>query len=120
MVESIAFQGQFFQPLQEITGNKEVAEYRGLIESMEKIISVTGMDLAFAEVQIEKKKLENLEAGKSSDLKVSAVARLTRTAITAYRCAILKVLSGRSFRELSVTIAESLLLQRFCVLDNFN
>lgn len=120
MVESIAFQGQFFQPLQEITGNKEVAEYRGLIESMEKIISVTGMDLAFAEVQIEKKRLENLEAGKYSDLKASAVARLTRTAITAYRCAILKVLSGRSFRELSVTIAESLLLQRFCVLDNFN
>ena len=38
----------------------------------------------------------------------------------ALQCAVLKLLSGRSFRKLSVLIAESLLLQWFCRFDNFN
>jgi len=119
-MDNVALQCAFFQPLQEIHGNKEYAEYRGMVESMDKIICATGMDLAFANPVIENRRLENLDSPNGKGLKASQIAKLTRTAVTAYRCAVLKLLTGRSFRELSVLIAESLLLQWFCRLDNFN
>ena len=78
------------------------------------------MDLRFAGSFIEKRRLEKLETKKGDVLKSSEIAKLTKTAVTAYRCAVLKILSGKSFRELSVLIAESLLLQQFCNVDNFN
>jgi hypothetical protein len=119
-MDNVAFQCAFFQPLQEIHGNKEYAEYRGMVESMDKIICATGLDLAFADSVVEKRRLEILASPNGKKLKASQIAKLTRTAVTAYRCAVLKLLTGRSFRELSVLIAESLLLQWFCRLDNFN
>jgi len=119
-MDNISFQCAFFQPLQEIHGNKEYAEYRGMIESMDKIICAARLDLAFADSVVEKRRLELLSSPNGKKLKASQIAKLTRTAVTAYRCAIIKLLTGQSFRELSVFIAESLLLQWFCRLDNFN
>jgi len=119
-MDNVAFQRMFFQPLQEIHGNKEYAEYLAMVQSMDKIICAAGMDLAFVNSVVDKKRLEHLASPKGKRLKATQIAKLTRTAVTAYRCAVLKLLSGRSFRELSVLIAESLLLQWFCRLDNFN
>ncbi len=119
-MDNVALQCVFFQPLQEIHGNKEYAEYLEMVESMDKIICATGMDLAFGKSVVAKNRLENIASPKGKKLKASQIAKLTRTAVTAYRCAVLKLLTGRSFRELSVLIAESLLLQWFCRLDNFN
>jgi len=115
-MDNVAFQCEFFQPLQEIRGNKEYADYLEMVRSIDKIICASGMDLAFGNSLVERKRASQ----KGKKLKASQIAKLTRTGVTAYRCAVLKVLTGRSFRELSVLIAESLLLQWFCRLDNFD
>lgn len=119
-MENVAFQDGFFQPLQEIRGNKEYAEYRGMIETMDKIICATGMDLAFASSLIEEKRAERLASSNEKELTAAQREKITRAAVTAYRVSVLKILLDTSFREMSVLLGESLLLQWFCRLDNFN
>ena len=114
MKNTIAYQSELSYPGVEIKNHKDYSEYCNLIERIDKLLKLTNMDLHFADEYISKALKKNLESGDKA-LSPKQVQRMTRTAIQAYRCTLLGILIGRSYREQSILIAESLLLQRFCM-----
>jgi hypothetical protein len=58
---------------------------------------------------------KNFESG-GKILSPKQIQRTTHIAIQAYRCTLSGILLGKSYREQSIFIAESFLLQRFCLI----
>lgn len=114
MREIIAFQEELSYPSFEIKNHKDYFEYCRLVERIDEILKLTNMDLHFADEYIAKTLTEALDSGKKPP-STDQITRMIRTAIQAYRCTLLGVLLGKSYREQSILIAESLLLQRFCM-----
>ncbi len=73
------------------------------------------MDLDFAEHYV-----NMVSESSSKDLTSKQVKKYSEYGITALRCMIIKNLTGLGFRELSVRLAESTLLQWFCNLENID
>ena len=106
---TIAFQGFLSLRLPKIINNKDYHEYEALLNRIDEILRLTGMDLEFASHYV-----SNFRNGNVIVLKASQLKRYTEYAITGLRCIILKYLLGSDFRELSVRLAESSLLRLFC------
>jgi hypothetical protein len=114
MNNTIAFQEELSYPGFKIKHHKDYFEYCSLVERIDEILKLTKMDLHFADEYINKA----LKAALESDGKIifpKQITRMTQTAIQAYRCTLLGILLGKSYREQSILIAESFLLQRFCM-----
>ena len=114
MTDIIAFQEELSYPIFEIKNHKDYFEYCRLVERIDKILKLTKMDLHFADEYIDKALKKALESGEKK-ISPKQITRMTRTAVQAYRCTLLGILIGKSYREQSILIAESLLLQRFCM-----
>ena len=108
---TIAHQEELSYPGFKIKNHKDYFEYRNLIERIDELLKITGMDLHFAEEHI---RLILKEANGQS-LSPKQIQKKIEIAIQAYRCSLLGVLTGKSYREQSILIAESPLLQRFCM-----
>ena len=106
-VETILFQGELNYELPEISNHKDYSNYRSLIERIDEIIKISGLDLSFAREQLDKMNVKL--SGKQSK-------KIVSHAIKAYRCTLCKILLGKSYRELSIMLADSTLLQRFCTI----
>jgi hypothetical protein len=74
------------------------------------------MDLHFADAYVSKVLKKKAKTGDEKKLSPKQIQKITQTAIQAYRCTLLGILIGKSYREQSILIAESFLLQRFCML----
>ena len=114
MNNTIAYQAELSYPSFEIKNHKEYNEYRNLIERIDQLLKITNMDLHFAEEYISKAAEKKLESN-GKELSPKEVQKRIRTAVQAYRCTLIGVLLGKSYREQSILIGESLLLQRFCM-----
>ena len=53
-VETIPFQGELSYELPEISNHKDYSNYRSLIERIDGIIKISGLDLSFARAQLDK------------------------------------------------------------------
>ncbi len=115
MKNTIAFQPELSYPSFEIKNHKDYFEYRNLIERIDELLKLSNMDLHFADAYVSKVLKEKEEAGDEKELSPKQIHKITQTAIQAYRCTLLGILVGKSYREQSILIAESLLLQRFCM-----
>jgi hypothetical protein len=109
MENTIAFQGFLSPRLPEIINNKDYREYEALLNRIDEILRLSGMDLEFAAHYV-----SSLTNGNKIELKAKQLKRYTEYAIIGLRCMILKQLLGSDFRELSVRLAESNLLRWFC------
>ena len=107
----IAHQEEFSYPGLEIKNHKDYFEYRALIERIDELLKITGIDLHFADEYI---RLVSKETDGRS-ISPKQIQKKVETAIQAYRCTLLGVLTGKSYREQSILIAESPLFQRFCM-----
>ena len=114
MKNNIAYQAELSYPVFEIKNHKDYFEYCKLVERIDELLKLTGMDLHFADEYVSRASACNSESG-GSTVSPKQVRRMTQTAIQAYRCTLLGILIGKSYREQSILIAESLLLQRFCM-----
>jgi hypothetical protein len=115
-IENIALQTELSYPIPEIPDHKEYFEYRCLLERIDEILKQSGLDLEFAADHLEKVISQREEDGKTKELSGKQIDRLTRYAVQAYRCTMTGILLDRSYRELSVILAESHLLQKFCTI----
>lgn len=106
----IAYQAELSYPGFEIKNHKDYFEYRTLIERIDELLKLTNMDLHFANKYVDSK-LKELERKIPTP---KQVPKMIQTAVQAYRCTLLGILIGKSYREESILIAESPLLQRFC------
>lgn len=112
---TISFQRELSLNIPKVVNNKDYQIYKALLTRINEILCFTGMDLDFAEKYVSMISQESSKALTSKQIK-----RYSRYGITALRCMIIKDLTGLGFRELSVRLAESTLLQWFCNLENID
>jgi hypothetical protein len=115
MKYTIAYQAELSYPSFEIKNHKDYTEYRVLIERIDELLKQTNMDLHFADEYVSRAFKEQFDSGEKKGFSQKQIQRMTKTAVQAYRCTLMGILIGRSYREQSILIAESLLLQRFCM-----
>ena len=113
MENIISFQPKLSRLIPKVVNNKDYFEYRTLIERIDEILNATGFDLDFAW-----NFLNSLEVEKGKELTRKQIEKYTKYSVTALRCMIIKNISQKGFRELSVSIGESSLLQWFCHIEN--
>jgi hypothetical protein len=117
--ETIHFQEELIYQLPKISNHKDYSDYCELIERMDEIIKITGLDLAFAHEQLHKINAELVQQRKDT-LSVQQSKNIVAHSVKAYRCTICKILLGKSYRELSIQLADSTILQRFCTIARIN
>lgn len=124
MIKIIPIQQEFRQPLPVIYGNVDYTEFKNTLERISEIIELAGLDfkvIIFAVNEAEKAALKVFDGPfeKFSGLNYKEQIHIQITAKKALRCTIAKELTGLSFRKLTCRLADSPLLQRFCLLDKF-
>ena len=110
---TISFQRELSLNIPKVVNNKDYQVYEHLFKRINEILCVTGMDLDFAEHYV-----ASIAQQSSEELTVKQIKKYTEYGITALRSMIIKNFTGLGFRELSVRLAESALLQWFCNLKN--
>jgi len=109
MYYNISLQNKLSQNIPRIINNKDYSEYKNLLKRIDEVLRLTGMDFDFANHYLN----EQLK-GPNTELSAKQISKYSKYAITGLRCMIIKHLKGPGFRELSVRLAESSLLQWFC------
>ena len=104
----IAYQEELSYPSFKIKNHKDYNEYRHLIERIDELLKLSNMDLDFAKEYVD-------QVLKKKSLSAKQINKIIKTGIKAYRCTLIGILLGKSYREQSILIGESLLLQRFCM-----
>ena len=105
---NIHFQKEFSPEIQKIKNHREFNKYRLLLERMDEIIRISGIDLEFAG-----RFVEFIEEKYSVRLSAKSRAKKIEYAVKGLRCNILHGYTRLSFEKLSCRIAESPLLQWF-------
>ena len=109
MTLTIAFQSKLSLNIPNVVNNKDYHEYKSLLTRIDEILHLAGMDFEFAEHYI-----NQLSDDPENKLTARQIEKYSKYAVTGLRCMIIKHLTGAGFRELSVRLAESTLLQWFC------
>ena len=112
-IENIAFQNEFSYLIPEIPDHKDYAEFKNLIERIDEILKLTRLDLDFAVTHLSEIANERTSCGQK-DLSSKEIVNLTQYAVRAYRCTMIGLLLCKPYREQSINLAESPLLQKFC------
>ncbi len=125
MVNCIQLQRELSQELPEVIGNKDYTIFRSLLERMEELINLSRLDHVVCDylVQIEEEKRRRSAEEKGehfTGISQEALARLYRIGQQALRCTIVRTLTGNSFRVFSCRLADSPLLQRFCIVNRID
>src|SRR3989339_595604 len=113
---TIAHQPEFSYPAFKIINNRDYSDFRNLIERILEILNHSKLDLHFAEEFVNSTIEKLAESGIDRRISAKQIHRMTAMAIRAHRCTLAGILLGRSHREVSILIAESPLLQRFCTI----
>lgn len=115
--DTISFQPELVETLPQILDNKEYSEYRRLLDRVDEILKLTGMDLEFAERHLEAIEEARLAAGVAKAMSAKQVQAATRYAVKAYRCTLAGLLLRKPYRELSILLADSATLRQFCTIS---
>lgn len=114
----LPFQPELRPALPTIEGNVDYREFRRQLERIEEILMDGGIEERFVELALgqwlEKKDSSGQEPG------VKQQQHYQHQSMRALRCNIARTLLGEDFRGMSCRIAESYLLQRFCLVDRLD
>jgi len=124
------YQPHLSQNIPKVINNKDYQEYRSTLEQIDEILVKGGLEKDFVVLCLEHKEEELAELAKEqagatskseadSSVKQSpkSINRQQKAARKALRCNIARKLVGGSFRQFTDRLAESALLQWFCLID---
>jgi hypothetical protein len=114
MAKIIPIQNELCQPLPNIIGNTEYEVFKALLERINELLELSGLDRKAVEIFLEK------TTDKNKILKEVQQHRLQVTGRKAFRCMLTKELTNLAFRPLSARLADSPLLQNFCFLSQLD
>ena len=125
MSNCIQLQRELSQELPVVIGNKDYTIFRSTLERMMEIIELGRLDQVVCDYLVriteEKRKQTADERGEDfSGLLQKSLSRLYRIGQQALRCTIIRHLTGNSFRTFSCRLADSPLLQHFCMIDRID
>lgn len=115
----IPFQLELQQKLPVVKGNKDYTEFRKTLVRIDEIIRLGKLEEVLINAMLqeveEKGKRRAKEQGKKyKQLKAKARKRFQNNCIKAFRCGIVRHLTGEAYRRFSCRLAESALFQQFC------
>lgn len=125
MSNCIQLQRELSQELPVVIGNKDYTIFRSTLERMKEIIELGRLDQVVCDYLVriteEKRKQTAEERGEDfPGLLQKTLSRLYRIGQQALRCTIIRHLTENSFRTFSCRLADSPLLQHFCMIDRID
>jgi hypothetical protein len=125
MGEIVAFQDEFRQALPNVTGNVDYKIFRETLARITELIKLSQID---RKVMAEAIRLSQEEYNKSRQTEGKGPKKLTNKekiriqmrARRVLRCGIARHLTGDAYREFSCRLADSALLQNFCLIDRLH
>jgi hypothetical protein len=103
--------------LPKVTGNVDYTLFENGLKIMHEVIVKSGIETLFVETSLEQYVAEAHASGRKVGGK--ALEYRQRHSRSALRCTVLRHMLGESYRDLSMRLAQSELLQWFCGIDNF-
>ena len=108
-----------------VIGNKDYTIFRSTLERMEEIIELARLDQVVCDhlVRITEKKRKKIARERGEDfsgLCQKTLSRIYQIGQQALRCTIIRHLTGEAFRPFSCRLADSPLLQHFCLIDRID
>jgi len=125
MAEIIPLQLEISQPIPVVIGNKDYTLFKENLERINELLKLSGIDNKIMQYYIDLAEQEAIkDAGKNNKkykgLSYKRKHNIQLGAKQKLRYVILRKLTGDSFRDHSCRLAESFLLQRFCLIDNLD
>jgi predicted HicB family RNase H-like nuclease len=125
MGEIIAFQEEFRQVLPNVTGNVDYEIFRKTLARITELIKASKIDqkVMSEAVRLSEKEynLNRQSKGKGPDqLTNKEKIRIQKRARRILRCGIARHLTGDAYRVFSCRLADSALLQNFCLIDRMD
>ncbi len=122
MGEIVAYQEEFRQALPIVTGNADYKIFRKTLERITELIRLSKIDrLVMAEaVRVSQQQYDlnrQAEGKQSKRLTNKEKIRIQQRARQVVRCGIARHLTGDAYREFSCRLADSAVLQHFCLID---
>ena len=122
MGEIVAFQEEFRQALPNVTGNVDYKIFRETLARITELIKLSKIDRkvmaeAIRVSQQEYNKSRQSEGKRPKPLTNKEKIRIQHRARQVLRCGIARHLTGDAYREFSCRLADSALLQNFCLID---
>jgi IS5 family transposase len=99
-------------PLPIVDGSKEYRQHKSLLERMDEILRLSGIEEAFVQYALQQE--QTRVSGMDKPLTDRRRASVQQFALQSLRCGIARILSGESHRQFSVHLADSELLKWFC------
>ena len=115
--QTIAFQSSLVADLPEIRGCKDYTEYCDLIQRMDEFLRTSNIETEFVRMHVDSvlEYKRQMLADPEAMLTEKQLQRAAKFAAQAMRCNLAGVLLNEPLRRLSLRIAESNVLQRFCL-----
>ena len=125
MGEIIAFQDEFRQALPNVTGNVDYKVFRETLARITELIELSKIDQRVMTEAIrlsqEASNLRRQAEGKEhKKLTIKEKIRIQKRTRQVLRCGIARHLTGGAYREFSCRLADSALLQNFCLIDRLH
>jgi hypothetical protein len=122
MAKIIPLQQEFCQPIPLVVGNLDYNNFKSLLERINEIIKISGIDNKIMQYELDKAEEKALEDAETSGkkfihLSYKQQSRIQTNAKRSLRYAIARKLTDESYRDFCIHLAEGHLLQRFCLLD---
>ena len=111
----ITYQPNLVQPIPEVLDHKDYNEYRKLLERIDEILTISKLDLDFAGDYLELK-----TKNRKRPLSSKSRCRIIEEGVIIFRCNLIKIMTGASFRELSILVADSFLIRHFARLSSLS
>jgi len=125
MSQFISFQPEFRQAIPEVIGNHDYSFFCELLNRIDEIMVQSEIEKEVVYHAISQTQAERcataVKQGKGFEgLSYKAQLFLQQKARMGFRCAIARQLTGESFRDFSCHLADSPMLQRFCLIDRID
>ena len=122
MIEIVPFQEEFRQALPNVTGNVDYEQFRGSLERIAELIKLSKIEQrvmleALKQQQEDYDRSRQARGKKPKQIKAKAKQRIQKMARQALRCGIARHLTGEAYRVFSCRLADSPVLQKFCLID---
>jgi len=122
MLEIVPFQEEFRQGLPNVTGNVDYEQFRDNLERIAELIKLSKVEQrvmleALRQSQHDYDCSRQARGKQPKELKARAKVRIQKMARQALRCGIARHLTGEAYRVFSCRLADSAVLQKFCLID---
>ncbi len=121
----LSYQPELSPALREVIGNVDYTEFRKTLERIDRLLIESGLESEFVRSHMEaceKDSVAQAESTGKTPHKISGKERgkVQERARKALRCNVVRELTGESMRGLSIRLADSELLQWFCLIDRMD